>query len=142
SKRTKVPSPFRAGRGRAPSCASSCRCPRGAEARKVSGRILIVEDEQAMVLALKGLLTREGYQVETAARGDEALSRIETGRFHIVITAYGSEKTAVRAMKLGAVDYLPKPFDNDELRAVVRRVMDTQLLRRDHRRLLEEVSGV
>ena len=119
-----------------------------------------------MVLALKGLLTREGYQVETAARGDEALGRIETGRFHVVITdlslkgdvdgmdvlegtrkldadtavimitAYGSEKTAVRAMKLGAADYLPKPFDNDELRVVVRRAMDTQLLRRDHRRLL------
>src|SRR5215470_2399930 len=45
-------------------------------------------------------------------------------------------------MKLGAVDYLPKPFDNDELRVVVRRVMDTVLLRRDHRRLLEQVQGV
>src|SRR5438046_9218239 len=55
-----------------------------------------------------------------------------------MITAYGSEKIAVQAMKLGAVDYVPKPFDNDELRLVVRRVMDTVLLRRDHRRLLEQ----
>src|SRR6185295_13098745 len=44
-------------------------------------------------------------------------------------------------MKLGAVDYLPKPFDNDELRLVVRRVMETALLKRDHRRLLEQVQS-
>src|SRR5213083_2664276 len=123
-----------------------------------------------MVLALKGLLGKEGYHVETAGSGEEALRRIETGSFHVVITdlsmngvggmqvleharrvdpdlavvmitAYGSEKIAVQAMKLGAVDYVPKPFDNDELRLVVRRVIDTVLLRRDHRRLLEQVQG-
>lgn len=136
----------------------------------MQGRVLVVDDEKAMVLALKGLLTKEGYQVETASSGKEALERIETGNFHVVITdlsmdglsgmqvlerarsidpdlavimitAYGSEKVAVQAMKLGAADYLPKPFDNDELRVVVRRVMDTALLRRDHRRLLEQVQG-
>jgi DNA-binding NtrC family response regulator len=135
----------------------------------MNGRILIVDDEKAMVLALKGLLTREGYQVETAASGEEALRRIETGSFHMVVTdlsmdgmnglqvleraraidpdlavimmtAYGSEKIAVQAMKLGAADYLPKPFDNDEMRVVVRRVMETVRLRRDHRRLLEQVQ--
>jgi DNA-binding NtrC family response regulator len=137
----------------------------------MTGRILVVDDEKAMVLALKGLLTKEGYQVETASNGGEALRRIETGGFHVIITdlsmdglngmqvlerarsvdpdlavimitAYGSEKIAVQAMKLGAADYIPKPFDNDEMRVVVRRVMDTVLLRRDHRRLLEQVQGV
>jgi DNA-binding NtrC family response regulator len=44
-------------------------------------------------------------------------------------------------MKRGAADYLPKPFDNDELRVLVRRVMDNALLKRDHRRLLEQVQG-
>jgi DNA-binding NtrC family response regulator len=136
----------------------------------MQGRVLVVDDEKAMVLALRGLLAREGYQVETATSGEEALRRIETGSFHLVIsdlsmngvggmqvlehakrvdpelavvmiTAYGSEKIAVQAMKLGAADYVPKPFDNDELRLVVRRVMDTVLLRRDHRRLLEQVQG-
>src|SRR5947208_2754840 len=136
----------------------------------MQGRVLVVDDEKAMVLALKGLLSKEGYHVETAGSGEEALRRIETGSFHVVITdlsmngvggmqvleharrvdpdlavvmitAYGSEKIAVQAMKLGAVDYVPKPFDNDELRLVVRRVMDTVLLRRDHRRLLEQVQG-
>src|SRR5438132_8614174 len=136
----------------------------------MQGRILVVDDEKAMLLALKGLLAKEGYHVETAASGEEALRQIETGSFHVVITdlsmngvggmqvleharrvdpdlavimitAYGSEKIAVQAMKLGAADYLPKPFDNDELRIVVRRVMDTVLLRRDHRRLLAQVQG-
>lgn len=133
------------------------------------GRVLIVDDERAMLLALKGLLTKEGYEVESVSSGEEALVRIETGNFHLVITdlsmkgvggmqvleharkldpdlavimitAYGSEKLAVQAMKLGAADYLPKPFDNDELRVVVRRVLETVLLRRDHRRLLEQVQ--
>ena len=128
-----------------------------------------MDDEKAMVLALKGLLTKEGYQVETAAGGAEALRRIDAGNFHLVITdlsmdgiggmqvleharavdpdlavimitAYGSEKIAVQAMKLGAADYVPKPFDNEEMRVVVRRVMETALLRRDHRRLLQQVQ--
>jgi len=134
------------------------------------GRVLVVDDEKSLLLALKGLLSREGYQVETAESGEEAIRRLDTGNFHVVITdlsmrgisgmrvlehargvdpdlavimitAYGSEKTAVQAMKLGAADYLPKPFDNDELRVVVRRAMETSLLRREHRRLLEQVQG-
>jgi len=136
----------------------------------MQGRILVVDDEKAMLLALKGLLTKEGYQVETAGGGAEAIGLIDTGSFHVVITdlsmdgvggmqvleharrvdpelavimitAYGSEKIAVQAMKIGAADYLPKPFDNDELRIVVRRVMETARLRRDHQRLLAEVQG-
>jgi two-component system response regulator AtoC len=136
----------------------------------MAGRILIVDDEKAILVALRGLFSKEGYQVETAASGDEALRRIETGDFHVVvtdlsmegtsgmqvlerarafdpdvavvmITAHGSEKAAVQAMKLGATDYLPKPFDNDELRLVVRRAMEAALLRRDHRRLLAQVQG-
>jgi DNA-binding NtrC family response regulator len=136
---------------------------------QTQGRVLVVDDERAMLVALKGLLGKEGYQVETAASGEEAVQKIESGSFHVVvtdlslggisglqvlerareidpdiamimITAYGSEKVAVQAMKLGAADYLPKPFDNDELRVVVRKVMETSVLRRDHRRLLEQVQ--
>jgi DNA-binding NtrC family response regulator len=136
----------------------------------MQGRVLIVDDEKAMLLALKGLLSKEGYAVQTAASGEEAVRHLEGGGFHVVITdfsmeglsgmqvleraraldpdvavvmitAHGSEKLAVQAMKLGAADYLPKPFDNDELRVVVRRNVDTVLLRRDHRRLLEQVHG-
>ncbi|HEY2775024.1 MAG TPA: sigma-54 dependent transcriptional regulator [Candidatus Binatia bacterium] len=134
------------------------------------GRILVVDDERAMQIALRGLLTKEGYSVETAGSGEEAVRRIEGGDFHLVITdlalggisglqvleaarfvdpdvavlmitAYGSEKIAVQAMKTGAADYIPKPFDNDEMRAVVARLMDTARLRREHRRLLSEVQS-
>jgi DNA-binding NtrC family response regulator len=135
----------------------------------MTGRVLIVDDEKGMRLALRSLLGKEGYEVDTAESGEEALRRIEPGSFHVVITdlslkdadgmavleharrvdpdaavvmitAYGSEKIAVAAMKNGAADYLPKPFDNDELRVLVRRVMETALLRRDHRRLLEQLQ--
>ncbi|MEM7587803.1 MAG: sigma-54 dependent transcriptional regulator [Acidobacteriota bacterium] len=58
----------------------------------------------------------------------------------ILITAYGSERAAVEAMKLGAVDYLPKPFDNDELVRVVERALEERRLRRDLQLLREEVS--
>jgi len=136
----------------------------------MAGRLLIVDDEKAILVALRGLFTKEGYAVETASSGEEAVRLIETGIFHVVvtdlsmegitgmqvlerarafdpdlavvmITAHGSEKAAVQAMKLGAADYLPKPFDNDELRVVVRRAMEASLLRRDHRRLLEQMQG-
>ncbi|MGH7897840.1 MAG: response regulator, partial [Candidatus Binatia bacterium] len=50
------------------------------------GRILVVDDEKAMLVALKGLLSKEGYEVETASSGEEALGRIEVGRFHVVVT--------------------------------------------------------
>ncbi|MBI4514536.1 MAG: sigma-54-dependent Fis family transcriptional regulator [Deltaproteobacteria bacterium] len=135
----------------------------------MTGRILIVDDERAMQLALRGLLSKEGYAVETAGSGEEAVRKIETGDFHLVITdlsmdgmdglqvlerarafdpdvavvmitAYGSEKIAVQAMKAGAADYIPKPFDNDEIRVLVRKVMENALLRREHRRLLAQVQ--
>src|SRR3989442_4512388 len=76
-----------------------------------------------------------GMQVLEHAR------RVDPDVAVIMITAYGSEKIAVQAMKLGAADYLPKPFDNDELRVVVHRVMETVSLRRDHRRLLAHAQG-
>jgi len=136
----------------------------------MAGRVLVVDDEEAMQTALGGLLRKEGYEVETVGSGEEAVERIETGDFHVVvtdlsmtgisgmqvlerarafdpdlgvvmITAHGSEKAAVQAMKLGAADYLPKPFDNDELRVIVRRVIEGALLRREHRRLLDQLHG-
>jgi len=136
----------------------------------MQGRVLVVDDEKAMVLAIRGLLRKEGYHVETASSAEEAMPLVETGDFHVMITdlslggmtglqlleharrvdpelsvvmitAYGSEKVAVEAMKQGASDYLPKPFDNDELRVIVHKVMENALLKRDHRRLLEQVHG-
>lgn len=133
-------------------------------------RILVVEDEQAIRLALKGLLKREGYEVELAEDGEAALRILDAQTFDLVltdlalgrgadgmdvlerakslraetavvmITAHGSEKIAVLAMKAGAEDYIPKPFDNDEIRVVVRRALDRYRLEREHRLLLERVQ--
>jgi DNA-binding NtrC family response regulator len=131
----------------------------------VSARLLIVEDERAIRLALSGLLRREGYEVEQADDGAEALRRLAAEPFDLVltdlalgegpsgmdvlraaqrdqpetpvvmITAHGNEKIAVEAMKLGAADYVPKPFDNDEIRLVVRRALERTELARENRML-------
>src|SRR5215475_2836520 len=135
----------------------------------MKGRLLIVDDERGIVIALKGLFTKEGYEVETSESGEEAMEKVKAGLFHVIITdlsmkgmsgldllrqvreldpqcavlmitADGNQRIAVEAMKAGAEDYLPKPFDNDELRLKVRRVMETQLLRRAHNQLLERVK--
>ena len=133
-------------------------------------RILVVEDEKAIQIALKGLLTREGYEVEQADTGEQAIRKLQEQLFDLVltdlalgrgangmdvlktavelrpetavvmITAHGSEKIAVEAMKSGAEDYVPKPFDNDEIRVVVRRALDRRRLERENRLLLERIQ--
>jgi DNA-binding NtrC family response regulator len=57
-----------------------------------------------------------------------------------MITAHGSEKIAVEAMKAGAEDYVPKPFDNDELRVVIKRALELRRLERENRLLLERIQ--
>jgi DNA-binding NtrC family response regulator len=135
----------------------------------MKGRLLVVDDEHGILVALKGLFSKEGYEVETAESGEEALAKVKAGLFHVIITdlsmqgmsgldlmravrqidavcavlmitAYGTQRIAVEAMKAGAEDYLPKPFDNDELRIKVRNVMEKQLLRRAYNRLVEQVN--
>ena len=133
-------------------------------------RILVVEDEHAIRLALKGLLKREGYEVELAEDGEIASEKLRTEVFDLVvtdlalgrgasgldvlriakrerpetavvmITAHGSEKIAVEAMKSGADDYVPKPFDNDELRVVVARSLERHRLERENRLLREQLQ--
>ena len=136
----------------------------------MSARILVAEDEPAIQLALAGLLRRQGFDVEQARDGNEAIRKIRDGAFDLVltdlalgdgpsgmdvlraskearaetpvvmITAHGSEKVAVAAMKSGAEDYVPKPFDNDEIRLVVTRALERTRLAREHRLLLERVT--
>jgi len=69
-----------------------------------------------------------------------SVRQIDPGCAVLMITAYGTQRIAVEAMKAGAEDYLPKPFDNDELRIKVRNVMEKQLLRRAYNRLVEQVN--
>jgi DNA-binding NtrC family response regulator len=136
----------------------------------VNPRILVVEDEAAIRLALSGLLRREGYDVEQAESGEPAIARLRADAFDLVltdlalgagpsgmdvlraarefqpetpvvmITAHGSEKIAVEAMKAGASDYVPKPFDNDEIRLVLRRALERTRLERENRILRERID--
>jgi CheY-like chemotaxis protein len=114
--------------------------------------ILVVEDEVIMRESLRDWLTDEGYAVETAEHGEEALKAIGKQDFSllildvrlpgknglevlreakaqrpkingIIITAYPSEETAVEAMKLGAVDYLTKPFSLDALEKLIQQTL-------------------
>ena len=109
----------------------------------MTGSILVVDDERAICIAIQRLLAGKGYQVDTAPSGEAAIERLERARFHLVITdlnlktisgmdllrwvrqhapetavvmitAFGSEKIAVEAIKLGAADYLPKPTTTTE----------------------------
>ncbi len=136
----------------------------------MKARILIVEDERAIQIALTGLLRREGYEVDVAGTGELAVEKLQDGAFDLVltdlalgrglsgmdvlrtakklrsetvvvmITAHGSEKIAVEAMKSGAHDYVPKPFDNDEIRLVVQRALERTRLVRENRLLLEQAQ--
>jgi DNA-binding NtrC family response regulator len=136
----------------------------------VSARLLLVEDEAAIRLALSGLLRRQGYEVDLAESGERAIATLRERPYDLVltdlalgpgpsgmdvlraarsehpetpvvmITAHGSEKVAVEAMKLGAADYVPKPFDNDEIRLVVARALERTRLERENRWLRERVD--
>ena len=133
-------------------------------------RVLVVEDEAAMRLALSGLLRKEGHDVVLASSAREALAALEGDAFDLVltdlslgkggtgldvlaasralreevpvvlITAHGSERAAVEALLKGAAHYVPKPFDNDELRLVVARELERTRARREHRLLLDHVA--
>ena len=136
----------------------------------MNARVLVVEDERAIQLALSGLLRRQGYDVEVAGTGEGAVAKLDDTAYDLVltdlalgrglsgmdvlrtakelrpetvvvmITAHGSETIAVEAMKAGAEDYVPKPFDNDEIRLVVQRALDRTRLERENRLLLEQVQ--
>jgi two-component system response regulator AtoC len=119
-------------------------------------RALLVDDDAGVLFALSELLSARGHEVLTASSGAEALSHLDeadvvvtdmampgmnglelleqvkardTAVPVIVITAHGSERAAVEAMKKGAYDYLTKPFDNDQVTYSVERALETRVLR-------------
>ncbi|MEZ4359123.1 MAG: sigma-54 dependent transcriptional regulator [Kofleriaceae bacterium] len=127
--------------------------------------VLVVDDEASVRFALTELLTERGHQVVTAKSGAEALAHLEDvdavitdlsmpemtglellGKIVardaslpvVLLTAHGSERIAVEAMRHGAYDYLAKPFDIDELVHVIERALETRRLRVDNRRLAME----
>ena len=130
--------------------------------------ILIVEDERFQREMLKGFLAGEGHRVAEAKDGNTAIRQVQDGHFDlllldfkmpgmngievlekikninpeisvIMMTAYGTIETAVDAMKLGAVDYIPKPIDLDQLLTLVNRISERQTLIRENEILRQKV---
>jgi DNA-binding NtrC family response regulator len=127
--------------------------------------VLLVDDEPGVLFTLTELLTERGHKVATAKNGVEALTKLDDAEAVltdlsmpkmdglelmaqiaardpslpvILLTAHGSEKVAVAAMKQGAYDYLTKPFDIDEVALVIERALEARRLRVDNRRLTAE----
>jgi two-component system NtrC family response regulator len=132
-------------------------------------RILIVDDEKNYLLVLSALLTGEGYEVDTAPSGARALTLLEEEEPDLVITdmrmprmsgvelikelkqnhadlpvivmtAFGTVENAVEAMKAGAVDYITKPFENQELLLTVERALKMRRLMTQNQLLREELK--
>jgi DNA-binding NtrC family response regulator len=128
------------------------------------GKVLVVDDEADIRESLEVLLTLENYRVDQAANGTDGLRRIESDAYDLVlldlmmpdrsgmevlaevrerdretpifmITAYGSVEAAVQALKLGANDYFPKPWDNEKLLIEIDRMISKRRLERENTQL-------
>jgi DNA-binding NtrC family response regulator len=117
-----------------------------------SPKILIVDDEPTVCYSLGQALAGQGYDIEAAESGEEALRKIEAGTYGVVIcdlmmpglsgldllknlrdrdsktpvvlvTGYPTSRAAAEASKLGAFDFLMKPFTPEDIRGVVRRAL-------------------
>jgi len=133
------------------------------------GNVLVVDDDDGVRYTLRGVLEDSGFAVEDAASADAAWQLVSEQSFDLVmtdlrmpgtdglellariqglsrppkvvmITAHGSERHAVSAMKLGAFDYLKKPFEIDEVVAVVTRAVEGARIEAENERLRSELS--
>jgi DNA-binding NtrC family response regulator len=133
------------------------------------GRVVVIDDEVNAASALETLLREDGYEVGRAHDGESGLALLEKGDADVVLTdlrmpgmdglellarikqirpdtmvilmtAYGTVKTAVKAMKLGAEDYLGKPIDVEELELVLQRAVEKKRLLEEARLLRERLD--
>ncbi|MBA7625908.1 Regulatory protein AtoC [subsurface metagenome] len=132
-------------------------------------KILIVDDEVNLLQSLGDVLRSKGFRVGTARNGLEALDRLKERFFDLIIadlkmprmggmellevlrerypqttvvilTGYGTVKSAVNAIKKGAYDYLVKPFVPDEILLIIQRVVEEEILREEHRYMRQELE--
>ena len=132
-------------------------------------RILIVDDEENFRHMLSVILKKEDYDVETAPNGEEGLKKLALSQFDqilcdirmphmdgmeflkeaqkmgvegtiIMMSAYGTIDTAIEAMKLGAYDYISKPFKPDEIILTLKKAEERERLRKENERLRKEVQ--
>ena len=132
-------------------------------------KILVVDDEESVAVALSRHLARDGYQTSWVKSGEEALEKLFQEDFHlvfldlflpglagisvlekikaefpeilvIILTAYENVKMAVQTMKMGAFDYLTKSCDMEELRVLVKKALETKKLRKEVKSLRAEID--
>jgi DNA-binding NtrC family response regulator len=132
-------------------------------------RILVADDQEMMRDSLAGLLVREGHEVVAATDGAAAVSKLSASKFDLLITdlrmpkltgiellaeakrlrpempvvlmtAFATVQTAVEAMKLGAYDYIQKPFEGDEIKMMVERTLEHSRLKLENAALKSMVD--
>jgi len=132
-------------------------------------RILIIDDEENFRHMLSVILRKERYEVETASNGEEGLQRMAVSTFDqilcdirmpqmdgmeflneaqkmgmdipiIMMSAYGTVDTAIKAMKIGAYDYISKPFKPDEIILTLKKAEERERLRKENELLRKEVE--
>ncbi|HPS93404.1 MAG TPA: response regulator, partial [Deltaproteobacteria bacterium] len=132
--------------------------------------ILIADDEIQNREYLSEILSDEGYTVASASNGREAIAKLSQDPFQVVLTdlqmpeldglgviqylvenklncigiiytGYGSVKTAVDAMRLGAFDYITKPFKADEIKVVVKKALDHLALQEENTYLKQQLKA-
>ena len=133
-------------------------------------KILIVDDNKNMQVILQNLLVDEGYKVISATNGKDGwsaiidqspdlvlldirlpemngidilqqITKLDKEILVIMITAYGDVETAVETMKLGAYDYITKPFVNEELKMVIRKALETTELKQEVKVLRQQLTN-
>jgi DNA-binding NtrC family response regulator len=136
----------------------------------MSAKILIVDDEEIVIRSCLRILSDSSYVVDSVQDGWEALRKIDETDYDVIVldimmpkidglevlqhvkerhpdidvimmTGLSQIQTAVKAMKLGAFDYLSKPFDPDELKHIVDRALERRHLLQENRSLKNEVSS-
>ncbi|MCF8081530.1 MAG: sigma-54 dependent transcriptional regulator [Deltaproteobacteria bacterium] len=134
-------------------------------------RLLIIDDEENMRHMLKIMLEKAGYEVETAQDGVEALERMEREEFdyilcdlrmprmdgmtfikqalekypektYIMMSAYGTVETALKAIKEGAYDYISKPFKTDEVLLTLKKAEERERLQRENVNLKDRLGAI
>ncbi len=133
--------------------------------------VLVVDDEANMRHMLANLLGKEGYTVDTAADGEEALAKVEAVQYQFVLcdlkmpkmdgmaflekaksiifdttiimmSAYGTVDTALEAMKKGAYDYIAKPFKSDEVILTLKKAAERESLKQENVRLKKQLAHI
>ena len=134
-------------------------------------RLLIIDDEENMRHMLSKVLSKAGYTIESASNGHEGLKMTTSNAYDfilcdikmpnmdgmdflkaardkirsttvIMMSAYGTIDTAIAAMKLGAYDYISKPFKTDEVYLTLKKAEERESLRQENRQLKEHIKKI